>query len=81
MDYKQKYIELKKSLSALKRGNPTKRDLEILECSIDEFYNANQYLVVNEFNIKQRKELIKKLEQKEIDLFDLYNFIREIMNG
>ena len=62
IDYKAKYIQLNKALTALKRGKPTDYDLEVLGCSIDEFWCANQYTVANEFNVKERAAFVKKLE-------------------
>ncbi len=70
-DYKKKYIELNKSLTALKRGNPTDWDLEVLGCSVDEFYKDTQYMTANNFNVKERAAFIKKLEAFGVNLFDV----------
>ena len=70
IDYKQKYIELNKALTDLKRGTPSDRSLEVLGCPIDEFWHVNQYLVANNFNVKERAEFVKRLEKMGVDLFD-----------
>ncbi len=78
MDYKQEYIQLKKALSALKRGNPSDWELQILQCSIDEFWHVNQYLAANEFNVKERAQFIKRLEKHGCDLFDAFYILSEL---
>lgn len=78
MDYKQKYIELNKALTALKRGKPSDWDLKVLGCSVDEFWNVNQYLVANNFNVKERSDFIKRLEKLGVDLFDSYWLKQEL---
>jgi len=81
-DYKAAYIALRKAVTALKRGKPSDYDLEMLGCSVDEFWKVNQYLVANEFDTKERAAFIKNLERCGVDLFDVYelklklNFIR-----
>lgn len=78
-DYKDEVIQLKKALSALKRGKPTNWDLKVLGCSVDEFWHVNQYLVANQFNIKERAEFIKRLENIGVDLFDAY-YLKSLLN-
>ncbi len=72
-DYKDEVIQLRKSISALKRGKPTDWDLEVLGCSIDEFWHLNQHLVANNFNVKEREKFVKRLEALGCDLFDAYH--------
>lgn len=69
-DYKQRFIELNRALTALKRGKPSDWDLEVLGCAIDEFWTCNQYIVANNFNVKERAEFVKTLEKRGVDLFD-----------
>lgn len=71
-DYKAAYIALRKAVTVLKRGKPTDYDLEVLGCSVDEFWKMNQYLVANEFDAKERAKFIKNLEKYGVDLFDVY---------
>lgn len=81
MDYKQKYIELNKALTALKRGTPSNWDLKVLGCSIDEFWHINQYLIANELSVKERYKVIKGLESGNFDLADFYWELRNIRDG
>lgn len=79
MDYKEKYIELNRALTNLKRGKPSDHDLEVLNCPIDEFHKTNQYLVANSFNVKERAAFIKSLEKSGVDLFDAY-YIKDCLD-
>lgn len=80
-DYKAAYIALRRAITALKRGKPTDYDLEMLGCSIDKFRQVNQYLIANEFEIKERAAFVKKLEFLNVDLFDGWSLKFELDNA
>jgi len=70
VDYKQKYIELSKALTNLKRGKVSDWDMEVMGCGVDQFHDMNQYLVADNFNVKERAEFIARLEKLGVDLFN-----------
>lgn len=88
MDYKQKYIELQKAVSDLKRGKPSDKTMEVLYGwdSID-FSTANEYMVDTAFNRKDRENFIKRLNSEKVDLFRLFwlknerDGVRNMLNG
>lgn len=70
-DYKQKYIELRKALTALKRGKPSTQDLEILGCDIDEFDTANEYMIALNIEVEERRQFVKLLKKHNITFVDI----------
>ena len=72
IDYQAKYIELKKALTALKRGEASPTHLETLGYSPDDFNHAHQYMVSYAFEVKDREAFIKRLELLNVELADTY---------
>lgn len=80
-DYKAAYIALRKAVSALKRGKPTDYDLEVMGYTIEEFSKANEYILAQQFETKERIEFIKRIERSGCDLsnvIDLKDALDEV---
>jgi len=69
--YKREFIEIKKALSTLKRSKkPTDAELEVLGCSINEFNTVGEYIINNEFEVKEMALFIKRLNDMGVDLYE-----------